>query len=700
MPRFCARFALWFAFALLVCAPTSLHISSLLIGSEEIDVWNHAWGYWYVADALSKGYFPLKTLLVGAPEGGTLYYIDSLGAFVASPITLLFGPAVAYNLTLLTRIALSALAAQYLCEELSKPGIHSWIAGVAYASTPFLLCELANGISEVCATQWIAWTMWALARVLKRGTLKDWMILGVLQGITTTATFYYGLTSALLIVPAVVFSLIKRFIKGAQFSRQFLIAPLSALVGLAVLLPHGWAFWESIHSDDRLVLRDTTLNDQLLRHNAVDPAIFITPGHYQSVDLLEQYGEPFIHTAYLRWSVILLVLLTITRGHRGWFFLGVLSLTFGMGSYLWVDGGWFLINDQMLSLPFDWLRQVLPQIAITHPLRLSIAAQAIFAALSGVGILHIKRLLNPSFQIHTVWIFTILIAAEGLFGSSAKWPLPAASAEIPKLYEQSDTRAVLDLPAEVGTTMKTSRYFWMQTKHQSPIPYTPDVRVGSARDFLLFKNFIGGDGISEDPRELSSKLQKHLKRSYGLIVLHGELDSEMAKRYEEIFTPLLGPPVKEDLLSYWVLPKWDRQQKNQLVSQKDLSPCEDVPRNLSKMGQISSEASKPLFNELLSCSSQTAKACMMQGLKEDTSTAEALLCAKVLRKEPQSNDIEVLIHLLRRNEQVVRMEVIQAIKKRQLSPDHRQRLERFYREERIPDLKRQLQGFIPPSAPK
>ena len=50
-----------------------------------------------------------------------LYYIDSLGAFAAAPVTMI-GPAVAYNLTLLICIALSALAAQYLCEELSKPG--------------------------------------------------------------------------------------------------------------------------------------------------------------------------------------------------------------------------------------------------------------------------------------------------------------------------------------------------------------------------------------------------------------------------------------------------------------------------------------------------------------------------------------------------------------------------------------------------
>ena len=30
----------------------------------------------------------------------------------------------------------------------------------------------------------------------------------------------------------------------------------------------------------------------------------------------------------------------------------------------------------------------------------------------------------------------------------------------------------------------------MQTLHQQPIPYTPDVRVGSARDNMLFQIYL------------------------------------------------------------------------------------------------------------------------------------------------------------------------------------------------------------------
>ena len=67
--------------------------------------------------ALSKVNCPWIQNLVGAPNGGLLYYIDMMGATCAFPITYLFGPAVAYNCTLLVRIGLAGLGAQYFVEK-------------------------------------------------------------------------------------------------------------------------------------------------------------------------------------------------------------------------------------------------------------------------------------------------------------------------------------------------------------------------------------------------------------------------------------------------------------------------------------------------------------------------------------------------------------------------------------------------------
>ena len=127
--NFLFRFILWFCVACLLCWPIPIYLDSLLIGNPDIDVWNHAWGYWYVAQAFEQGEMPLETDLVGAPNGGLLYYIDMMGATLAFPITYFFGPAVAYNITLLVRIAVAALGAQYFCRELTREGMHTWVAG-------------------------------------------------------------------------------------------------------------------------------------------------------------------------------------------------------------------------------------------------------------------------------------------------------------------------------------------------------------------------------------------------------------------------------------------------------------------------------------------------------------------------------------------------------------------------------------------
>ena len=136
-----------------------------------------------------------------------------------------------------------------------------------------------------------------------------------------------------------------------KLERSWLVGfPLTVVSSFLVSLPHGLAFYGSLQAEDGLVKRDMMLNDQLIRHNAVDPAVYFTPGMFQSVDLLGEYGEPFIHTGYLRWSVILLVVAAgvLSRKLRPWLMLLGLSLVLGLGPYLWWGGA---VSYTHLTLP-------------------------------------------------------------------------------------------------------------------------------------------------------------------------------------------------------------------------------------------------------------------------------------------------------------------------------------------------------------
>jgi len=155
---------------------------------------------------------------------------------------------------------------------------------------------------------------------------------------------------------------------------------------------------------------------------------------------------------------------------------------------------------------------------------------------------------------------------ESLFLSSAKWPLPRASSEIPELYEEiretTDSRAVLDLPAEVGTTMASSQYFWFQTLHKKPVPYAPDARSGSSADRLVFRWLQHASGPVAEKRPAfvdesvnAQELLRHLKQRYGWIVFHESLAERAGVRvlFGEALEALLGTPSRSEGLLYWRL---------------------------------------------------------------------------------------------------------------------------------------------------
>ncbi|MFZ5477191.1 MAG: hypothetical protein ACOZNI_10490, partial [Myxococcota bacterium] len=273
-----------------------------ILGDPDVDVWNHVWGYWFVADALANGQLPWRTDWLGAPGGGTLFFVDLPGAVLAAPITWLSGAAQAYDLVLTARIAAAGLFAHLLCVALAGEGRHAWVAGVAYATTPFLFCELANGISEVAATGWIPAALWAAVRAFETREPRRWALLGAIGGACVWANFYYAATAGLLVAAW-----------WAARSRDVRGSAIAGVVALAIGGPAFAAMRASVTAEDALVRRSSDLNAQLVAHNAVDPRVYVTPGDFQSVDLAKVYGEPFRHTGYLRWSVLGLALLAVGR---------------------------------------------------------------------------------------------------------------------------------------------------------------------------------------------------------------------------------------------------------------------------------------------------------------------------------------------------------------------------------------------------
>ena len=512
-----------------------------LTGHPDVDVWNHAWGLWWAAESLRAGELPWFTQLAGAPDGGVLYYIDPLAAIVSLPVTLLAGPHVAYETVLVVRIALAGLAAQACCEELFGEGPHGWLAGVAFATTPMLLCELHNGITETLSVWWTPACLLAAVRASRRQDRRDWILLGLAVGGSVLANFYYGLVNALAV--AAFLLVVSRNVRGAL---------LAGAVGGLVAAPGALVLRASLAHPHALVARAPGLNRELAEHNAVDPRTYVALGAFSSVDLEKRYGEAFLHTGQLRWTVILLALGAVAMAPRrrgGWLLLLLASLILGLGPQLWFDGRFVVWGRQPMALPFAWLQRLIPELAITHPLRLSVVGQAMACVLAGGALVGRPRLL--------VAVMGAAAAAEAGFFTLARWPLVEAPADIPALYAEiaasSDERGVLELPGDIGTSMATSRYFWYQTTHGHPLPYKPDARASDNGDPTTFAHFPSR--FNRTPRPLDDAGVAHLEATYGWVIVHPDLERRAGAvgAFRAVLEPAFGAPVEREGMLVWSL---------------------------------------------------------------------------------------------------------------------------------------------------
>ncbi len=319
--------------------------------------------------------------------------------------------------------------------------------------------------------------------------------------------------------------------------------------------------WASIQASDALVFRSDAPSETLELHNAVDPLTYLAPGGFQSVDLAG-WGEAFLHSGYLGWVLVVLAALGL-RATRRWDWLAAIgvSLIVGLGSYLFLAGAYVEVGaGSRLALPHRFLTGLLPPQALTHSLRLAMPGIALVGALAAAGLASVssprRGLLVAAAVADLLWSNPLPLATTP--------PLDSGYAEW--IAEQPGDGIVLDLPANVGNTMATSRYAVQQTTHGKPIPYRPDVR-GSTSALLGVPAFLplvlasehrdehrGGltgameDAADPDPAGLSN-------RGVRWIVLHTELErgQEGTAEIETLLTGWFGSPKSSGDHKVWAL---------------------------------------------------------------------------------------------------------------------------------------------------
>lgn len=523
--------------ALLITGPAALRPTTTLLGSPDVDVWNHAWGPWYFLASAQAGSLPWETRLLAAPDGGVLWFIDPLLGLIGAPLAAVIGVAATWNLLMTLAVAFGSYGAWRFAEALGAPPQARWVASAALAGSAWLSCELHNGISEAVNLGPMALALAATAEALAAPPgARPWVKVGLGVGLSAIVSPYLGLaTGACVLVRAL----------GA-----WRWAWAAALTALLVAAPTVAALRAQLQHPFAIIKHPPEMNALLAAHNAVDPRAFVAPLGFRSVDLS---AEGFEHSPYLGFVALALGAWGVWGAARrgpllAWAAAGLACAVLALGPYLYWEGAFVELDGRKLMLPWAFVQSVIPGLAITHPLRLAAPTLAVTAALAALG----AARLGP----RAIWLAPVVLA-DGLLLSGAPWPVAVSPAEIPSVYDEltPGDGVVLDLPTDAGTTMSTSRYLYYQTAHGHPIPYAPDARAATS-PLLRRASFralaaicrrradeqtrLGFDGGPQD----AVRREDLTAEGVQYVILHRSLDPHVTPTLRAALEAGLGPGVE------------------------------------------------------------------------------------------------------------------------------------------------------------
>lgn len=468
--------ALYALLATVFCASVLPDPLRLALGHPGNDVWNHVWGYWWVAHAFAQGSLPMHTALLNWPAGGTLWFIDFFNAVLTLPVQWVAGPVAAYNASIWMNLVLCGVGAWMLARAVtgSEPG--ALLAGVAYMSAPHLLAQVYNGISETIAAGWLPLALMAAREAFRQPSAGRGALAGGLLGLTAVANWYYGLFAGVLVLGLFV----RGVLRGAQ--RRFHLrrpgAKLAAVVAGALTaaavaaVPFG-LFYASMHASDALVTRDPGFVWMtLLMHNMTDVVTLVHPGRYYSPDLHAAFGEDLIVVVYLGaalWIPALYVVRTPqAAAARPWLLVFGFFVLLSLGPFLYVGGQYVSVLGGWLPLPFLALFQWFPMFSrISHAYRFTVGSTLALSVLVAFTVKAAARFRWSPARV-AVGIGAARLV-EVLFFSPAVFPVPASRVEVPAVYSRLGPGAVIDLPITMPVLAR-SRVLTYQIVHKQPVP--------------------------------------------------------------------------------------------------------------------------------------------------------------------------------------------------------------------------------------
>ena len=559
-----------------MCAPVLLAPATLAIGHEGNDVWNHVWGYWWVAEELAHFRLPVRTEQLAWPYGGSLWFIDTLNAVLTLPVQAVAGPVAAYNSAYLFNFFLCGLGGYALAHQVTGSRVGATVAGVAYMTTPHLLGQAYNGISETCSAGWLPLAILAMRATFAKPSGKRAAAAGVLAGVNALASWYYGLFAGFYLLAMLAGGVWRSGGRAHRESRRRRDRRVEAptpvdwrtglqLLGVgvaattAVVAGPFAAFLSTMGAEDAMVTRDPAFVwSTLIMHNMTDLQALFMPGKFYSPDLKAVFNEDLIVVVsighLLLWPALVGAFVARERlGHR-WLVLSIAFLALALGPFLYVGGDYLLVSGGWVPLPFLAFYKAFPMFSrISHAYRFVQGATVALCVLVAWLLAEVEARRGLRVAVLMGVVLGGGRAAESFLGTAAVFPLPVSEVESHPVFSAIDEGAVLDLPVGIPVLAR-SRFLAGQLTHQQPVVYglkdpTPPLLYHNRYTAYLLE--IERTTVTVLPRSLpwlDIELARHHIVQEGLrwVVVHKEWYPEERLRMTLDFLDLTATPMFDD----------------------------------------------------------------------------------------------------------------------------------------------------------
>ncbi len=310
-------------------------------GSNDADIfiWSFAW--W--PHAILSWTNPFFSHVVYAPTGVNLLAVTSAPglAIVFSPVTLLFGPSVSYNVVAVLLPALSAWMAYLLCRYLTRSTWASILGGYLYGFSSYILAHQSAGHLNLTAAFLVPLVALVVLRYV-RGELSSrglaWR-LGLIVAFQAYISTEVSVTLTLMLAIGLVLAF--ALVRDARPRIRSSLLPIGAGYALAGLLVVPLIYY-AVTGLVRATVYATFFNADLL--NLVVPTRLIGWGGQSFASVSSHFpGEDAERVSYIGLPALLIAALLVLRRPRTaatrFLLAAFAAATFlSLGNALYVDG--------------------------------------------------------------------------------------------------------------------------------------------------------------------------------------------------------------------------------------------------------------------------------------------------------------------------------------------------------------------------